>query len=184
MLRLSADIIMEEQRPIPPVLADVLKAEAARVQRNTERIVRRFLNRWGYDIFDEDKAALASSPTKPLILVVDLSVDVCELHKMGLEKAGYLVATTQSGRVMLAKNQVLRPCLIVTGINVLHFYPPAYAWMIANLERADAVPMLFVTAASGWRIPREVPKSPKARTISKPTDFKELLRNVEDMLEA
>ena len=62
---------MPEKQELHPVLADVLKAEAAKVHADTARIVSEFQKRLGDGIFAEDLALEKSAPGKPLVLTVD-----------------------------------------------------------------------------------------------------------------
>ncbi len=161
-----------EKRHPHPVLREILAAEHLRVKREVHQVVEDFFKRWGDDIFaDEPK-----DPGRPLVLAVDHCRFKLEYLAHFLGKEGYRVSVARSGRVMLAKIAALKPRIIVTGLNVLHFYPPAYAWMLANLESEDAIPMLFVTGASARRIPQEIPKSARARVLSTPPDAGQLLR--------
>jgi CheY-like chemotaxis protein len=162
-------------------LEEVLRVEHLRVQREVDRVVDDFLKRWGADIFADEEARRRCGSEKPLVLVVDHDTNVLDFHKHFLDKEGYAVSLARSGRVMLAKIRVLKPRLIVTGLNVLHFYPPAYAWMLANLESPNWIPMLFVTAASPRRIPQEIPRSSRARVLGKPTIVEQLLKHAREL---
>ena len=92
------------------------------------------------------------------------------------------MSTAHTGRVMMAKAHILRPSLIISGLNVLHFYPPSYAWALVNVAQTDAIPMLFVTGAGKWRYPLEVPRSPKSRVLDKCVVRNNLLKNLRELL--
>ena len=175
---------MSNQEPPHQVLTEVLQANAASVQEDTDRIVRDFLRQWGDDVCAEDLARINANPEKPIVLVVDCVFEKCELIKFILEdKMGLLVCTAHTGRVMLAKIQVLEPYLIVTGLNTLHFYPPSYAWAVVNAERIDGIPMVFATGASEYRYPREIPKGSKVCVLPVPFNVQECIVAVKEMLQ-
>ncbi len=155
-----------------PVLEEILAAEHLRVRREVDQVVEDFFKRWGADIFADE----LEDPRRPLVLAVDHCRFKLEYIEHYLRKEGYRVSLARSGRVMLAKIAALKPRIIVTGLNVLHFYPPAYSWMLVNLEREDAIPTLFVTGASERRIPQEIPRSSRARVLLLPSAGEDLLK--------
>lgn len=172
---------MENQ--IHPAIANALEAQAAQVRENTDLIVCAFLKRWGDGIFADELTKKANNPAKPLILIVDWMTAKTEIATYCLEKAGFLATTAHQGRIMLAKVHVLQPSLIVTGLNTLHFYPPAYAWALVNAGKPDGIPMIFVTAAGGWRYRLEIPESPRVRIQGYGAGNKSLAANAQELIQ-
>lgn len=104
------------------------------------------------------------------------------MYRGWFEKEGYGFSVAQSGRIMLAKVRLLRPDLIVTGLNVLYGHPPAFRWMLENVGQPDGIPVLLITAALDCHIPDPFRNSPRTRCLQKPILPPAILKNAAELL--
>lgn len=160
---------------------ELVAAESRVAERHVDRVVADFIKSWGKHGLPEQSPPPADA-AKPLILVVDCYPELLDLYRTFLEHKGFRVSTTLSARIMLVKARLLKPSMIVSGLNVLHGYPPAYWWMLTNLAKRDGIPVLFATAAYTARIQREIPFSMRARVLKKPFHFRDLERDTQKLL--
>ena len=170
-----------EPLPTHPVIEEVLKARNQQLHARIELIVNRYRQNWGDSLWKQ----AAALDGKPRVVALDFFPCITNMYEQVLKKCidRVTVITSFNGSDMLVKVHVLKPDLIVTGLNVLHFCPVAYEWMLSNLARPDAVPIIFLTGASPSRWPREIPtKSPHVRVLDKFCDPVALRGAVQELL--
>ncbi len=174
---------MASQPLSPRVIEELVQAESRSAEREVDRLVADFVEIWGPNCWPEQRQIPAPDVSKPLILVVDSTRELLEIYESVFKPKGYRVTSAWTGKMMLIKNRMLRPQLIVSALNVLRCYPPAYRWMLTNLARHDGVPVLFATAANTHRIQMEIPFSTRARVLQKPFTAKLMLESARKLFD-
>lgn len=112
------------------------------------------------------------------VTIIALEDEVlANLYKDFLGSSGFKVVGATHGSELLAQVRSRRPALIISGLNIIEGYLPAYRWALQNAYDEKGVPMLFITAAAGGRVQREIPKTPRVRVLTKPCGL-ELLEKV------
>lgn len=148
---------------------DIIGPERLRAGREIDRFADELSERWSPDV-------------KPHVLALEWRPLLLGMYRSWFEKEGYGFSVAQSGRIMLAKVRLLRPDLIVTGLNVLHGHPPAYRWLLKNLERPDGVPVLLITAALECHVPEQFLRCPRARYLQKPILPPDIMKGAAELL--
>jgi CheY-like chemotaxis protein len=158
-----------EARPPHFKPINVIGPERLKAEREIDRFASELFAREGPDV-------------RPHVLALEWRPFLLGMYRGWFEKEGYGYSAAQSGRIMLAKARLLRPDLIVTGLNVLYGHPPAYRWMMENLERPDGVPVLLITAAIECQVPDQFRRCPRARYLQKPIFPPAILKSAAELL--
>lgn len=124
---------------------------------------------------------LAAKNAQVTIIALEDEV-LANLYKDFLGPSGFKVVGATHGSELLAQVRSRRPALIISGLNIIEKYLPAYKWALQNAYAENGVPMLFITAASGCRVQREIPKTPRVRVLTKPCGLGLLVMVVRDLL--
>jgi len=166
----------------PPVIAEVLRARDQQLQARIQLLVSRYRQNWGDSLWRQ----AATLGGKPLIVALDFYTDCNFFLKFVLEKyVNCRVFSTENGLDMLVKVAVLRPALVISGLNVLHACPIAYEWILWNADQPEdiAIPVVIFTGASESRWAREAPTWARSvRVLSKSGDGHAIRAVVQELI--
>jgi len=126
---------------------------------------------------------MVAAKSKQITIIALEDEMLSSLYKDLLGSIGFKVIGATHGSELLAQVRSQRPDLIISGLNIIEDYLPAYRWALQNAFDVNGVPMLFITAASGGRVQREIPKSPRVRVLSKPCGLGLLERIVKELVD-